>query len=604
MRNRRVQDGVPHLYRLVYIGSLTLVALSVLALAMLGREHVIEAATEVAVGDDQATVRAFVESNLSAADLGGRPLLSDRRAVLEPLLADLVRRHGYREIAVISARLGNVLMAASAGGDPIRVAHGTSNAISRGLPDAWIVPGPDASTSSGILTEAIPVTQGGSVRVAFQISRDAGPILVRAGDTLRDVVIVTASAAVVLAMLLRAIFSAADLRLRKQHEELLETRRRDPVTGLLNHGAAVASLTDLVELSRRDASSIGVALVDIDNFRLLNDIHGSAAGDQALLTVVDAIRPEAQQWNVLARFGPDEFIAIAGAAVARDLPAAAQRIRQRLESCHLELQGSEPLPVTVSIGIAYFPFHAGSVTELISAATTALAESKAAGGNETSIADAWNSEPRAPHTTFDVLQGLVLAIDRKDRYTKLHSEDVAVYALFLAERLGLPDETQASLRIAALLHDVGKIGIPDDILRKPGRLTPYEYEIVKQHVALGDLIVRDVPDINPVREGVRYHHERWDGEGYMVGLAGENIPLIARILAVADAFSAMTTSRPYRKAMSIDQALDELRAVAGSQLDGKLVDAFLTGMELDPNAPLPGVVRNTKLLWRPAPKAA
>src|SRR5258706_562014 len=117
------------------------------------------------------------------------------------------------------------------------------------------------------------------------------------------------------------------------------------------------------------------------------------------------------------------------------------------------------------------------------------------------------------------------------------------------QRLGLPDEMHESLRIAALLHDVGKIGIPDDILRKPGRLTPYEYEIVKQHVALGDLLVRGVPNVEQIRDGVRYHHERWDGQGYMVDLAGENIPVIARILSVADSFSAMTTNRPYRKAL-------------------------------------------------------
>ena len=200
--------------------------------------------------------------------------------------------------------------------------------------------------------------------------------------------------------------------------------------------------------------------------------------------------------------------------------------------------------------------------------------------------------------------GLVVAIDRKDRYTKLHSEDVAAYALFLADRLGLADDERASLRIAALLHDVGKIGIPDDVLRKPGRLTPYEFEIVKQHVALGDLIVRDVPDVAHIREGVRYHHERWDGNGYMLGLAGENIPLIARILAVADAFSAMTTSRPYRKAVATERALDELRAVAGTQLDASLVEAFVSGLELDADAPLPGVARNSKLLWTPTTRAA
>jgi diguanylate cyclase (GGDEF)-like protein len=518
-------------------------------------------------------------------------------------VGDLIRRHGYQELALISPRSGDVLVAASDRGTTVQVADGTLDGVSGGRADAWIVPGDSASSHSSSLIEAIPIVQGADVRLVFQIRRDASAILARAGETLRDVVLVTASAAVVLALLLHAIFRAANARLGMQHAELVESRRRDPLTGLLNHGAAVAELAELVELARLDASSLGVVLVDIDNFRLLNDVHGSTVGDQALLTVADAFRPEAEHWTVLARFGPDEFMAIAGAAVARDLPAAAQRVRDRLESSHLELVGSR-LPVTVSVGIAYFPFHAGSVTELMSAATTALAESKAGGGNEISIADAWTTEPRAPQTTFDVLQGLVLAIDRKDRYTKLHSEDVAAYAVFLADRLGLPDEMQASLRVAGLLHDVGKIGIPDDILRKPGRLTPHEYEIVKQHVALGDLIVRDMADIEHIREGVRYHHERWDGQGYMVGLAGENIPVIARILAVADAFSAMTTSRPYRKAMSIDVALAELRTVAGSQLDAAFVDAFVTGIELDPNAPLPGADRNPELLWRPAPRAA
>jgi diguanylate cyclase (GGDEF)-like protein len=592
------------LYPLVYVASLTLVAISSVSLAILGREHVIDAAIDVAVGNDQAIVRGFVESNLTATDLDSGLLLQDRRSVLEPLLADLVRRHGYRDIAVVSSQPGGPLAASSDGGSVVPVAPGTTDALYAGRAGARVVPGDGAATPQENLVEAIPVVQGADVRLVFQIRRDATPILARAGEAFRDVVIVTLSAAVVLAALLRAIFRAANGRLRKQDAQLAESRRRDPLTGLLNHGAAVAALTELIEVARGDSSSIGIALVDIDNFRLLNDVHGSSAGDQALTTVADAFRAEAERWNVLARYGPDEFMAIAPAAVARDLPAAAQRVRDRLESCHLQLPGAEHLPVTVSVGIAYFPFHAGSVTELISAATTALAEAKAGGGNEISIADAWTSEPRTPHTTFDVLQGLVLAIDRKDRYTKLHSEDVAAYALFLAERLRLPDEMRKSLRIAALLHDVGKIGVPDDILRKPGRLTPYEYEIVKQHVALGDLIVRDVPDVEHIREGVRYHHERWDGQGYMVGLAGENIPLIARILAVADAFSAMTTNRPYRKALPAERALEELRAVAGTQLDGQLVASFVAAMEQDPDAPQPGAFRSPDLLWKPATRAA
>ena len=416
--------------------------------------------------------------------------------------------------------------------------------------------------------------------------------------------IVTLSAAIVLAMLLYAIFRAANIRLGRQEAQIAETRRRDSLTGLLNHSAAVAALTELIEEARRDESSMGVALIDIDNFRLLNDVHGSRAGDLALLTVAAAFRPEDEQWVLLSRFGPDEFLAIAPSSVARDLPAAARRVRERLESSHLELPDSELLPVTVSVGIAYYPFHAGSVTELVSVVARALGEAKEAGGNGISIAGAWTTDPEGPYSSFDVLQGLVLAVDRKDHYTKLHSEDVATYAMYIAERVSLPEEVRANLRIGALLHDVGKIGIPDDILRKPGRLTAHEYDILKHHVALGDLLVGSMPDVQHIREAVRYHHERWDGDGYLAGLAGESIPLIARVLAVADAYSAMTTSRPYRKGMPVERALAELRLVAGTQLDAELVDAFVSGMEQDEDAPRQGASGIASLLWKPTPRAA
>ena len=155
----------------------------------------------------------------------------------------------------------------------------------------------------------------------------------------------------------------------------------------------------------------------------------------------------------------------------------------------------------------------------------------------------------------------------------------------------------ATRRRAGRLHDIGKIGIPDQILRKPGALTEHEYEIVQQHVTLGDLIVRDLPDLDEIRAGIRHHHERWDGTGYLHRLAGEDIPEVARILAVCDAFSAMTTTRPYRKALSIDEALTRLEDAAGSQLDERLVIAFVAGIRSVATAPLPGDDRGR--LWMP-----
>jgi putative nucleotidyltransferase with HDIG domain len=203
---------------------------------------------------------------------------------------------------------------------------------------------------------------------------------------------------------------------------------------------------------------------------------------------------------------------------------------------------------------------------------------------------------------FDVLQGLVIAVDTKDRYTKRHSEDVARYAVFLAERLGLDQEMCETIHLAGLLHDIGKIGIPDVILRKPSKLTADEYGMFQQHVALGDAIVRDVPNVEVVRAGIRHHHERWDGNGYLEGLEGDAIPMIARVLAVADAFSAMTTTRPYRKALPVEEALRRLGDAAGTQLQEDLVVAFISGIETAPDAPMPG--EDSPRIWTPHAKVA
>jgi putative nucleotidyltransferase with HDIG domain len=219
------------------------------------------------------------------------------------------------------------------------------------------------------------------------------------------------------------------------------------------------------------------------------------------------------------------------------------------------------------------------------------------------MAQAEAADETAATSSFDVLKGLVIAVDTKDRYTKRHSEDVARYAVFIARRLGLDDEMIRTIHVAGLLHDIGKIGIPDAILRKPGRLTEAEEAVIRQHVALGDLIVRELPDVDVVRAGIRHHHERWDGRGYLDGLGGEDIPLIARILAVGDAFSAMTTSRPYRKALSVDEALKRLGDGAGSQLDEMMVRTFISGLGEAENPPLPGVVE-PGILWSPMRRAA
>jgi diguanylate cyclase (GGDEF)-like protein len=603
-RSRRHIGRGALLLPLAYAASVSLVALSSAALAFLDANHATDGGIAASVAADQAIVREFGVAQLTAAEVQSGTVAEGRQADIEAALVDLARIHGYLGIGLLAS--GGTVLAEAGNGPALPFDGAPVRAILSPSAAPTIV---SDRTASGpgtppVLVEPFRLLQADEGSLIVVIQRDATPILLAGNSTWPYVAIVAVSAALVLAVLLHALYGAANTRIRRQEARLVEARRRDPLTGLLNHAAIVTRLTELIEESRADGRSVGIALVDVDNFRLLNDVHGSFAGDEVLLRVARALREESLDWAALARYGPDEFMAIAVGPAARQLEAALKRARIALDGQSLDLEGEERLPITVSVGITFFPFHAASVIELLSAASMAIGDAKAAGGNRIEIADAWTTEPRAPHTTFDVLQGLVLAIDRKDRYTKLHSEDVACYALFLAQRIGLDPDLIAALRMAGLLHDVGKIGIPDDILRKPGRLTPHEYEIVKQHVTLGDLIVRDLPDIEVVRAGVRHHHERWDGMGYVDGLKGEQIPLIARILAIADAFSAMTTTRPYRKAFSVEQALEELIVAGGTQLDRHLVAAFVTAMESSPEAPLPGADRNPAVLWTPAGRAA
>jgi HD-GYP domain-containing protein (c-di-GMP phosphodiesterase class II) len=329
------------------------------------------------------------------------------------------------------------------------------------------------------------------------------------------------------------------------------------------------------------------------------------AGDTALREVVRILRRELSQQSLLGRYGPDDFLVVAPPDCVHDLEAAIIRLRTGLAELSIQFGTSERLPITVSTGICYAPVNGDAATELLSVATVTLGEAKASGGDAIRIADD-GAQPVAASTqsAFDVLQGLVIAVDTKDRYTKRHSEDVARYALFIADRVGLDAELRRPLGVAGLLHDVGKIGIPDTILCKSAALTVEEYEIVKQHLPLGDSIVRNVPDADLVRGGVRHHHERWDGRGYLTGLSGDDIPVFARILAVADAFSAMTTTRPYRKALDVDEAIRRLEDAAETQLDPTFVRAFVDGLREAANPPLPGMDLPTPLIWTPQHRVA
>jgi diguanylate cyclase (GGDEF)-like protein len=442
---------------------------------------------------------------------------------------------------------------------------------SRDLPGAAALPVP-------FLELYVPIRGmvDGSPIGVFEVYQDARPIELLVTQTRGDVLVLALAAAGVLFAVLWLSFAGASRLLARQNRLLREQAVRDGLTGLANHGFL------LEELNRHLDHAVvrgSVALLDIDNFRLLNAGHGHRAGDEALRRTAAVLVAVAQPGQLYGRFGPDDFLLADFGDDPNRLMRTLNALTAAMTAVDLRFGDSERLPLSVAVGVARVPEDGRNALDLLAVADAALREAKTAGGQVTKVADQSTiGSLAAQNTVFGVFEGLLVSVDTKDHYTRSHSEDVTGYALFLADELDLPDEERRLLRLAGLLHDIGKIGIPDGILRKPAPLTGEEYDIVKQHVALGDAIVGAVPQLADVRAGVRHHHERWDGSGYLDGLSGHAIPRIARILAVADAYSAMTTTRPYRKALSPHDALARVAEAAGSQLDPELAMAFVTAI--------------------------
>jgi diguanylate cyclase (GGDEF)-like protein len=544
------------------------------------------------VSADAAAVRSFVGLNLRKSDLQPGGLSADRLAALQQGLRLLTDRGGILHAALLAPD-GTVLASddGASVGKVAPVTPGLVRAIQNSQADAAILPSAAAGAvaplaTDSVLREYLPIIDAGRVYATVALWRDAAPILGQLDEGRNRVVVITLMAALVSALLLFFIFRTAQQRLTRQTLQLLEAARLDPLTGALNHGTIVETLAAQVTAARERGGSIGVALLDLDNFGLLDDTYGHPAGDHVLMEFVRLISAWVPPGATWGRYGPDEFLVVTATGDAEALEPAVERLRATLADATLQFEGSERLPVTFSAGLCVYPTNGESVTTLLSMTAMTLLEAKASGGDAIRVAEA---QPPAPGylKTFNILEGLVIAVDTKDRYTGRHSEDVARYADFLARRLDLDASTRRAIHNAGLLHDIGKIGIPDAILHKPGRLTDDEFAVFKQHVALGDAIVRDLPDLDLIRAGIRHHHERWDGQGYLDGLAGEEIPLVARILAVSDAFSAMTTTRPYRKGLPVEEALTRLGDAGGSQLDPRLVEIFVKGIRSEADAPLP-----------------
>ena len=360
--------------------------------------------------------------------------------------------------------------------------------------------------------------------------------------------------------------------------EALERADRDPLTGLLNHRAFHKRLDEAAHAAHALQQPLALLLLDLDNFKGFNDAHGHGAGDEVLRQMASVLSASCPANSLFARFGGDEFaLLLPGADEARAIQIAAQLDAAAARLNYRPPGYESPVPLSFSVGRASLPEDGISRIALLMAADGRLRVVKS-GGDDEGRAHLLRRDMARSVGGFTMLDALVAAVDNKDRYTQRHSEDVLAHSLSIARALGLSVQAQHDIEVAALLHDVGKIGVPDYILRKPGQLTEEEFEAVMQHPMMGAIIVGAVPGFEKTLDAIRHHHERWDGSGYPFGLRGEEIPFTARLLAVADAYSAMTTDRPYRKGMDFEKARRILAGGAGTQWDPVCVAAFLKGL--------------------------
>ena len=385
----------------------------------------------------------------------------------------------------------------------------------------------------------------------------------------------------------------------------------DALTGLYNHRKFQEILTSEIDKANRTQTETSIVIFDINNISQINKDFGAAKGDEIIKLVADKIKDGIRNNDSAARYGGDEIAIILPETTAAEAKYLAEYLTYSLSCCLVDDVG----PIKVSVGIATYPKSTQDLEKLLILAEQAMYISKSKGYKNGMSAivssedfDFWDDTALSSFASviakrhssiginfdeelvnkfhsediinqghlIEVVTSLAGAIDAKDEYTKGHSSSVSRYSEALARALNLPEKDVERIKLGALLHDIGKIGIPETVLRKPSKLTDDEWEIMKQHPVIGAQKVlmpnESLHDLIPI---VKYHHEHWDGSGYPEKLKGEEIPLAARIVAVADAYHALISDRPYRKGMSNEKACEILKIGAGIQWDKNLVREFI-----------------------------
>ena len=382
--------------------------------------------------------------------------------------------------------------------------------------------------------------------------------------------------------LLNSVCSVCSMAVRNSqlYEKAYYEARRDELTGLYNRKCFYETAAEKFAQCRD--KSLALIHLNLDDFKLYNQLYGTANGDLALKQVAQIINATMEGRGIAFRMAGKEFSVLLPGHDIYSARVLCESIASQVSK--IEIFGAQYSlkPLTMSCGICAAPYMASTLDELIANTDFAVYSAKRAGKNQIVIYSeaVQTQQKQAEHVSgYDAyastIYALTATIDTKDHYTFRHSQNVAQYAQELARECGMNQEFIDVIREAGLLHDIGKIGVREDILNKPDRLTLEEYAVMKTHVENSVGIIRHLPSLDYVIPAVISHHERYDGKGYPRGLAGEDIPLMGRMLCVADAFDAITSRRSYKQALSVERALEILQNESGKQFDPYLTQKFI-----------------------------